>query len=80
MATSIKELIQQMTKIYQPTIVIGVVTQTEPLRITLKNEMGINLPMEALSIPSRLKPLSVGDSFFMLPYDSGNQYYLLDRE
>lgn len=69
-----------MTKIYQPTIVIGVVTQTEPLRITLKNEMGINLPMEALSIPSRLKPLSVGDSFFMLPYDSGNQYYLLDRE
>lgn len=80
MATSIKELIQQLTSVYQPTVVVGIVTQTEPLQITLKNALGVNLPAEALSIPSRLRPLSVGDSFFMLPYDSGNQYYLLDRE
>lgn len=78
-ATSIKQLIQQMIKPQIPSIVVGVVVETEPLRVTLPNDISISLSAISLTIPDRLQPLNKGDQFYMLVYNNGKAYYLLDR-
>ena len=57
MATSIKEMIQWIALKNMPNIVIGTVTQLAPLRVTLLNDMAVNLSAASLTIPKRLKPL-----------------------
>lgn len=78
-ATSIKQLIQQMIKPQIPSLVTGVVIETDPLRITLLNDININLSAISLTIPGRLQPLNKGDQFHMIVYNNGKSYYLLDR-
>lgn len=82
-ATSIKQLIQgivqRMIQTEVPKIVTGVVMEENPLRITLVNDIAINLSAISLAIPERLKPLKTGEQFYMLSTNSGKYYYLLDR-
>lgn len=82
-ATSIKQLIQgivqQMIRTEVPKIVTGVVMEENPLRIMLVNDIAINLSAISLAIPERLKPLKMGEQFYMLSTNSGKYYYLLDR-
>lgn len=80
-ATSIKQLIQQLVKgeMDMPTIVMGAVTDIDPLRITLVNDLNINLSAISLTIPARLKPINQGEQFYMLATNNGKSYYLLDR-
>lgn len=62
-----------------PKIVTGAVTETEPLRITLVNDLAVNLSTVSLAIPGRLQPLKSGEQFYMLSTNGGKYYYLLDR-
>lgn len=77
--TSIKQLIQQMIRPEMPKITTGVVAETEPLRITMVNDLAVNLSAVSLAIPGRLKPLKTGEQFYMLSTNGGKFYYLLDR-
>ena len=77
--TSIKGMIQGLAQHDMPNIVIGTVTQTSPLRITLKNDLGINLSAVSVTIPGRLKPVTLNTQYYMLSFDKGNSYYLLDE-
>lgn len=79
MATSIKEMIQGLAQQSMPNIVIGTVTQDSPLRVTLLNDLAVNLSAASLTIPGRLKPLVVGRQYYMLSFDKGNSWYLLDE-
>ena len=79
MANSIKELIQGLSNVNQPTILIGTVTDTAPLRVTLLNDLAVNLSAASLTIPGRLRPVSEGAQYYMLSYDSGHSWYLLDE-
>lgn len=78
-ATSIKQMIQQMVKPQMPHLVTGVVVDTEPLRVTLLNDLNINLSAISLTIPGRLQPLTKGEQFHMIVFNNGKSYYLLDR-
>lgn len=78
-ATSIKQLIQSMISPEMPAIVTGTVTGTEPLCITLLNDLNVRLSAVSLVIPSRLKPLALGEQFYMLSTNNNKTYYLLDR-
>lgn len=79
MATSIKEIIQTLQQKEAQGIVIGTVTQTSPLRVTLKNDLAINLSAASLTIPGRLKPLVLNTSYYLLSFDRGNSWYVLDE-
>lgn len=79
MATSIKEMIQTLQQRDAQDIVIGTVTQTSPLRVTLKNDLAINLSAASLTVPGRLKPLVLGGTYYLLPFDRGNTWYVLDE-
>lgn len=79
MANSIKEMIQNLSNVNQPTIVIGTVTGTEPISVTLLNDLAVTLSAVSLTIPGRLKPVAVGNQYYMLSYDKGNSWYLLDE-
>lgn len=78
-ALSIKQMIQSMVAPDMPAIVIGIVTGTEPLCITLLNDLNVRLSAVSLVIPSRLKPLALGEQFYMLSTNNNKTYYLLDR-
>lgn len=78
-ATSIKGMIQCLVRNDMPNIVIGTVTQTSPVRVTLKNDLALNLSAVSLTIPGRLKPVAEGKQYYMLSFDSGNSWYLLDE-
>ena len=79
MATSIKEMIQGIAMKNMPNIVIGAVTQLAPLRVTLLNDLAVNLSASSLTIPKRLKPLVLGRQYYMLSFDMGNSWYMLDE-
>lgn len=78
-ATSIKQLIQNMIKPELPSIVIGAVTGTDPLCITLVNDSGVKLSSVSLTIPRRLEPIQKGEQFYMLSISRNKSFYLLDR-
>jgi hypothetical protein len=62
-----------------PKIVTGTVAEIEPLRITLVNDLAVNLSSVSLAIPGRLQPLKVGEQLYMLSTNNGKYYYVLDR-
>lgn len=78
-ATSIKQLIQQMVQPYVPKMVIGAVASVDPLQVTLQNDININLSAISLTVPDRLKPLDVGEHFYMFAFNNGKSYYMMDR-
>lgn len=78
-ATSIKQLIQSMISPEMPAIVTGTVTGIEPVCITLLNDLNVRLSAVSLVIPSRLKPLALGEQFYMISTNNNRTYYLLDR-
>lgn len=78
MHTSIKGMIQELAKPVAPSIAIGIVASVAPLRITLKNDLAINLSAVSVTIPSRLIPV-VGKQYYLLAFDCGNSWYLLDE-
>ena len=78
-ATTIKQLIQQMVRPYVPIMVIGAVTSVDPKQVTLQNDIKINLSAISLTVPDRLKPLDVGEHFYMFAVNNGNSYYMMDR-
>ena len=78
-ATSIKQLIQQIVQPQMPTVVEGVVLSTEPLRITMLNEMKVTVHSVSLTVPSCLQPLAVGDRLYLLTFGNGKMNYVLDR-
>ena len=73
------QLIQQMVQPYVPKIVIGIVTSEDPLQVTLQNDININLSAISLTIPDRLKPINVGEYFYMFAFNNGKSYYMMDR-
>jgi hypothetical protein len=79
LATSIKEIIQGLAQKNMPNIVIGTVTQVSPLRVTLLNDLAVNLSAASLTIPKRLKPLVLENQYYMLSFDMGNSWYMLDE-
>lgn len=79
MMPSVKELIQKCVQNEMPGLEIGVVTDTDPLRITLEDDAKINLSTASLVIPSRHEPLNEGDRLYMLAINRNKIYYVLDR-
>lgn len=79
MATSIKEMIQTLQQKDMPSVVIGTVTQETPVRVTLKNDLAVNLSAASLTVPGRLKPLSLNTSYYLLSFDRGGSWYVLDE-
>lgn len=79
MATSIKQLIQELVKVQMPTIVIGTVTNTDPVQITLLNDLNVTLSAVSLTIPPRLEPLPVGKQYYLLSTNNNKTYYVLDE-
>lgn len=79
MATSLKQMIQELVKPYMPYFTVGVVTGENPLRVTLLNDLHTNLSAVSLTIPSRLLPLKEGERVYMLVTNGGNSYYVMDR-
>ena len=76
--TSLKQMIQTLAEAKMPRIVIGVVTETNPIRIVLKDDIGIQLSNTSLTIPSGKIPLQ-GEEWYMLSVSNGKVYYLLDK-
>lgn len=79
MAGSIKELMQQCINVEMPELEIGVVVETEPLRITLEDDAKINLSAVSLVIPSGKLPLKANERLYLLSLNGGKLYYVLDR-
>lgn len=80
MATSLKGLIQGMADYNMPQIVVGVVTSVDPVTITIRNEISINLSAQSLIIPSGKRDLLVvGTELYLLSVFSNKIYYILDR-
>lgn len=79
METSIKGMIQKLAQQSMPNIMIGVVTQTDPIRVTLLNDMAVNLSAASLTIPGRLQPLVLEQQYYLLSFDKGNSWYILDE-
>ncbi len=77
--TSIKALIQELANKGMPSIVIGTVTNTDPVQLTLMNDMKIRLSAASLIIPSEKRPLKQGENFYLLSLNNNKIYYLLDR-
>lgn len=76
---SIKELIQKCAQAQMPNLEIGVVTNAEPVRVTLEDDAKINLSMASLVLPSGKAPLIKGERLYLLSMNQGKIYYVLDR-
>lgn len=79
MAGSLKEAFQEMGQVGMPDIVVGVVTGTDPISITLKDNLKINLSAASLIIPSEKNPLLLGEQFYLLSVNNKKIYYVMDR-
>lgn len=75
---SIRQLIREIAEKSMPRIVIGVVTETAPLRVVLKDDIGIQLSKASLLIPGG-KTLAQGDEWYMLAVNDRKIYYVLDK-
>lgn len=77
--TSLKQLFQQIANASMPQIVIGVVVSEDPLKIVLKDDIGVRLSSVSLIIPSGKKPLQKDEELYMLSVSNNKIYYVLDR-
>lgn len=79
MAKNITEIIREICERSMPSVVTGVVTGMEPLRVMLVDDMNILLSAQSLVIPSGKMPLAVGEQVYLLAVNRNKIYYLLDR-
>lgn len=75
--TSIKGMIQGITDKGMPTVVKGVVTSVSPLKIVLKDDIGINLSEASLLYSKELLPFKQGEELFLLAINNQKLYYIL---
>jgi len=76
--TSLKQLIQQIANTSMPKIVIGVVITVDPIKIILKDDIGVQLSKASLTIPSGKSP-KANEEWYMLSVSNNKIYYLLDK-
>lgn len=76
---SIRQLIQEIAGQNMPEIIIGVVTSTDPLKITQKDDIGVRLSRVSLIIPSGKPELELGDEWYLLAVSNKKVFYLLDK-
>ncbi len=79
MPGSIKQFIQNCAKADMPGLEIGVVAETEPLRVVLEDDIKVNLSAVSLVIPSGKLPLETNERLYLLALNGGKIYYVLDR-
>lgn len=80
MQTSLKGMFQGLADYNMPQIVVGVVTSVDPVTITIRNEISINLSAQSLIIPSgKRELLEVGAELYLLSVYSNKIFYILDR-
>jgi len=78
--TSLKSVFQQMADYNMPQIVVGVVTSVDPVQITIRGEISVQLSAQSLIIPSGKEELIVeGYELYLLSVYSNKIFYILDR-
>ena len=79
--TSLKGLIQGLSP-EQPGVIEGKVTSTSPLSVTIVNDTKMCLSANSLVVPQHLTSYTVkiGDVVYLLHYNSGKKFYILDRK
>ncbi len=76
---SIKGQIQEIAGKGMPTVVVGNVESQAPIKIILKDDIGIQLTESSLLIPQRILPLEKGEDLFLLAVNDQKVYYVLDK-
>lgn len=79
MPKNISEIFREIAEKSMPSIVMGVVTEANPIRVVLTDDSNIRLSAQSLIIPSGKVPLEVGDEIYMLATNRNKIYYVLDR-
>lgn len=79
MAKNITEIIRQICERCMPNVVTGVVTETEPLRIMLVDDMSILLSAQSLIVSSEILPLEKGEELYLLATNNNKIYYVMNR-
>ncbi|MDO4305758.1 MAG: hypothetical protein Q4C77_02910 [Eubacteriales bacterium] len=79
MAKNITEIIREICERSMPNVVTGVVTETEPLRIMLVDDMSILLSAQSLIVSSEMLPLKKGEELYLLATNRNKIYYVLNR-
>jgi hypothetical protein len=79
MAKNITEIIRDICEKSMPSIVTGIVRDTEPLCIILTDDVNIMLSAQSLIIPSGKMPLQDGEELYLLAVNRNKIYYVLDR-
>lgn len=79
-STSLKQLIQQLMP-KQPGIILGRVTKENPLTIQAENDEKLILSKSNTIISRRFleNPLNMGERVYILSFNIGKKYYILDR-
>lgn len=78
--TSLKALFQEIVDLNMPQIVVGVVTSVNPVQITIRSEISVQLSSQSLIIPSgKRELLEVGAELYLLSVYSNKIFYILDR-
>ncbi|MBQ8913917.1 MAG: hypothetical protein IJ054_07740 [Lachnospiraceae bacterium] len=82
-ATSISELIKKIAggTISTNNIYEGNVISSNPLKITLVNDTKISLSSVNLAVPKRIRNegLNSGEKVFLMSYNNGKKFYILDK-
>lgn len=79
MSKNITEIFREIAEKEMPSIVMGVVTEANPIRVVLADDTNIRLSAQSLIVSSDKVPLEVGDEIYMLATNRNKIYYVLDR-
>mgnify|MGYP004713534013 FL=1 len=79
MAENITEIIRKIAEQSMPHIVTGYIVATDPLEITLMDDINISLSEQSVIIPSEKQPLQAGDQWYLLAVNRNKIYYFLDK-
>jgi len=79
MPENITEIIRKIAEQSMPHIVVGYVLKTDPLEVTLMDDVNISLSKQSVIIPSGKLPLKEGDKWYLLSVNRNKIYYFLDK-
>lgn len=79
MAKNVSEIIREIAMGIMPSIMTGVVVETEPLCIMLTDDFNIKLSNQSLIIPSGKRPFAKNEQLYLLAVNNNKIYYVLDR-
>lgn len=79
LSKNITEIFREIAEKAMPSIVMGIVTEANPIRVVLADDTNIRLSAQSLIVPSDKVPLEVGDEIYMLATNRNKIYYVLDR-